>query len=140
MSAHRRPHLWGRIAGTIAILFGILTVREGGAVLLGDDEAVRAAGHYVPFVLWFNTVAGFAYIGAGFGLWLLRRWAASLSFVIAALSLAVLFALGVHIAVGGAYELRTLIAMTMRSAVWIAISAVAYRYIWHPQVMYGIRR
>lgn len=92
-------------------------------MLLGDDEAARAAGHYVPFVLWFNTVAGLAYIVAGLGLWLLRRWAAGLSFVIAASSLAVLFAFGVHIAVGGAYELRTLIAMTMRSAVWSKRSA-----------------
>ncbi len=42
----------------VAIAFGLLTLKEGGSVLFGDTAARTAAGHYVPFVLWFNFVAG----------------------------------------------------------------------------------
>jgi hypothetical protein len=132
MFSYGTPRTWTLIAAIIAVFFGLLTIKEGGSVLLGNEQAVSAAGDYVPFVLWFNTVAGFAYVAAGVGLWLRQRWAAGLSFAIAASCLIVLAALVVHIAVGGAYEMRTVIAMTLRSGVWIAISAVAYRHVWQP--------
>ena len=52
----------------VATVFGLLTIKEGGTVLFGDEAARTAAGNYVPFVLWFNFVSGFAYIIAGVGL------------------------------------------------------------------------
>ena len=122
--------LWIRIAAIVAVVFGLATIREGGAVLLGEPAAVRAAGHYVPFVLWFNAVAGFAYVIAGAGLWFRQRWAAGLAFAIAATTLAVFAAFGVHVALGGAYELRTVVAMSLRSAVWLAIAFLAHRFVW----------
>jgi len=36
----------------------------------------------------------------------------------------------VHAAGGGGYELRTVIAMSLRSAVWIVIAIIAYRLVW----------
>jgi len=46
-----RPNLlWIRIAGVIGALFGLMTLREGGAVLFVDGAARVAAGDYVPFV------------------------------------------------------------------------------------------
>ena len=63
----------------VAIGFGLLTIKEGGTILFGDEAARTAAGNYVLFVLWFNFVAGFAYIIAGAGLWMLQRWAVWLS-------------------------------------------------------------
>ena len=36
---------------------------------------------------------------------------------------------GIHIALGGDYERRTIIAMSLRSTVWIAVAAVAYRFL-----------
>ena len=122
--------IWIRIAAVVAVVFGLATIREGGAVLLGNEAAVRAAGHYVPFVLWFNFLAGFAYAIAGAGLWFRRRWAAGLAFAIAASTLAVFAAFGLHVASGGAYELRTIVAMSLRSAVWLAISVLVYRFVW----------
>jgi hypothetical protein len=121
--------LWLRVAAVVAVVFGLATIREGGAVLLGEPAAVRAAGNYVPFVLWFNAMAGFAYVAAGAGLWFRLRWAAMLALAIAAVTLAVFAAFGVHIALGGAYELRTIVAMSLRSVVWLAISALAYRLV-----------
>ena len=70
-----RP-VWLRIAAAIGAVFGLMTIREGGAVLFVDGAARVAAGDYVPFVLWFNFLAGFAYVVAGVGLWFRRPWAA----------------------------------------------------------------
>lgn len=122
--------LWIWSASIVAVLFGLLTVQEGGAVLFWSESARVAAGRYVPFVVWFNFLAGFAYVAAGAGLWFRRPWAAGLAFLVAAATLAVFVAFGVHVASGGGYELRTVIAMSLRSAVWIAIAAVAYRFVW----------
>lgn len=109
----------------VAVGFGLLTVKEGGAILFGDDAARAAAGNYVPFVLWFNFVAGFAYVIAGVGLWMQQRWAVWLATTIAAATVITFAALGVHAYSGGAYELRTVIAMSLRTLVWVVIAAVA---------------
>jgi hypothetical protein len=125
-------------ASVVAVLFGLLTIREGGAVIFWSEAARRAAGQYVPFVVWFNFLAGFAYVVAGSGLWFRQRWAAGLAFVIAAATLAVFVAFGVHIAGGGGYELRTVFAMSLRSAVWIAIAIAAYRFVWRTRGRRGL--
>ena len=109
----------------VAMAFGVLTIREGGATLFIDGPARAAAGNYVPFVLWFNFLAGFAYVVAGAGLWRLRRWAVRLAIAIAAATLIVFAAFGAHIASGGVWEQRTLIAMSLRSLVWITIAAIS---------------
>lgn len=118
-----------RAAAIVAVLFGLLTIASGGRALFGGAAAREAAGAYVPFVLWFNFLAGFAYVAAGAGLWLRRRWAAMLALVIAGTTLLVFAAFGVHVLNGGAYEVRTAGAMTLRSLVWIAIGWLAWRRI-----------
>lgn len=119
----RSPWIWA--ISLVAIGFGLLTIRAGGTVLFGSAAARSAAGHYVPFVLWFNFLAGFAYVVAGVGLWLERRWAAWLAVVVAAATALVFAAFGVHVLAGGAYELRTVVAMSLRTLVWTAIAVVA---------------
>jgi len=109
------------------MLFGVLTVFSGGRVLFGPEEARVAAGNYVPFVLWFNFLAGFAYVAAGAGLWLWRRWAAWLALGIAAATALVFAAFGVHVAMGGAFELRTVAAMALRTLLWAGIAVAAQR-------------
>lgn len=112
-----------RLAAVIAVLFGVATVASGGNVLFGGGAA--AAGAFVGFVVWFNFLAGFFYIAAGVGLWRGRRWAAQLSLLLALATAAVFVALGVHIVTGGAFEARTVAAMTLRTLVWAAIAALA---------------
>jgi len=109
----------------VAVLFGLMTIKEGGAVLFGDEAARTAAGNYVPFVLWFNFISGFAYIFAGIGLWLQQRWAVWLAVTIAAAIILTFAAFGVHIQSGGAYEQRTVIAMSLRTLIWIVIATLA---------------
>lgn len=115
------------ILSLIAVAFGVLTVREGGAVLFHDGAARAAAGDYVPFVLWFNFVAGFACVIAGAGLWLRQRWATWLAIAIAATTALTFAAFGAHVAFGGAWELRTLMAMSLRTLVWAGIATMAWR-------------
>ena len=126
MASDRRGP-WIRVISMLAVVFGLMTLKEGGAVLFGSGEARTAAGNYVPFVLWFNFVAGFAYVVAGVGIWLQRRWAAGLALVIAAATALVFAAFGVHVLAGGDYELRTVVAMSLRTLVWAAIALIARR-------------
>ncbi|MDG3039882.1 hypothetical protein [Roseicyclus marinus] len=114
-----------RIPGGVAIAFGLLTVVSGGTALLGALEM----GAVVLFVLWFNTLAGLAYVVAGLGLWQGRRWAYPLSVAILAATLLVFVAFGLHVAQGRAFEMRTVYAMALRSAVWGAITLVAWQLL-----------
>ena len=114
----------------VAVLFGVLTIYAGGRALFGGAEARAAVGNAVPFVLWFNFLAGFAYIMAGIGLIFQQRWAVWLSAAIALATLMIFSAFGVHVVQGGAYEMRTVGAMTLRSLVWLTITAIALRRIW----------
>mgnify|MGYP006374702937 CR=1 FL=1 len=111
----------------VAVGFGLLTIKEGGTILFGDAAARAAAGNYVPFVLWFNFLAGFAYVIAGIGMWRQQRWAAWLAAAIAVATALTFAAFGAHGASGGAYEQRTVIAMSLRTLVWTAIAVLAYR-------------
>ena len=124
--SRRRP-TWTAVTALVALAFGALTVFSGGRVLFGSEAARAAAGNYVPFVLLFNFLAGFAYVAAGVGLWRGRRWAVWLALGIAATTALVFAAFGVHIALGGAFEPRTVAAMTLRTAFWVAIAVAAQR-------------
>ena len=115
-----------RIAAAVAVAFGLLTIMEGGSVLFGSEAARLAAGHYVPFVLWFNFLAGFVYVVAGAGLWARRRWAVWLALSVAVGTAVVFAAFGILILLGGAFELRTVAAMSLRTTVWAVIFAYAY--------------
>jgi hypothetical protein len=114
------------VLAIVAVLFGLLTIISGGRTLF-DAEARQLAGNYVAFVLWFNFLAGFAYVVAGIGLWFWQRWAMWLSFAIAVATLIIFVAFGIQIWTGGSYEMRTVAAMGLRTITWLVISAVAYR-------------
>ena len=115
----------------VAVLFGLLTVLSGGRTLFGSEAARLAAGAIVPFVLWFNFVAGFAYVVCGLGLWKRQRWSVPLAVFIAVATGLVFAAFGVHASSGGAYEARTVGAMALRTLLWTGIAGTAYRACRH---------
>ena len=122
--AHLRAHPpWRWAVAVAAVAFGTATIAAGGRVLFGGPSAREAAGAYVPFVLAFNFVAGFAYVAAGLGLALQKRWTALVAGSIAGSTVVVFCLLGVHAATGGAFERRTVAAMIVRSLFWIAFTA-----------------
>ena len=108
-----------------------MTIKSGGAVIFFDGEARQAAGHYVPFIVWFNFIAGFVYIIAAIFLWLQNRIATSLALFITITTLIVFTLFGLHIIDGGEYEMRTIIAMSLRSAIWVIISVYSWQYFLH---------
>ena len=126
MQAQQRG-LWVWVIFLVAVGFGLLTIKEGGTILFGDDVARAAAGNYEPCVLWFNFLAGFAYVVAGAGLWLSQRWAVWLAITVAVATFFAFATLGAHVYSGGAYELRTVIAMSLRTLVWVTIATIAWR-------------
>lgn len=126
---HKSIGIW--LVTVIAVLFGLLTIKSGGSVIFIDGADRQAAGNYVPFVVWFNFLAGFLYIVAGIGLWMQKQWAAKLAALIVATTLIVYAILGLYILGGGLYEMRTIIAMSLRSIVWAFIAMFAYRTIIH---------
>lgn len=129
MTYPSQSSLWIRGAAVLAAVFGLLTIKEGGTVLFGDAAARAAAGAYVPFVLWFNFLAGFAYAIAAIGLWRRQRWAAWLAAGIAMATALTFAVFGVHVLAGGAYEERTALAMALRTTVWTVIAALAWRQL-----------
>lgn len=129
MTTRTRRGIWIWAISLVAVAFGLLTIKEGGTVLFGGAAARAAAGNYVPLVLWFNFVAGFAYVIAGAGLWMQQRWAVWLAVVIVVETALTFADFGVHVYFGGAYEPRTVIAMSLRTLVWAVISAIAWRQL-----------
>jgi hypothetical protein len=110
-------------SAVVAVVFGLLTIFSGAAALFGGAEM----GDVVPFVLWFNFLAGFAYVVAGIGLWRGADWGRWLSILIAGATAVVFLAFLAHALLENPYEMRTLGAMILRLIVWIAIAFTAHR-------------
>lgn len=117
---------WANPVAVAALVFGLLSLKSGGGVLFFEEPRL-AAGDYVPFVVWFNFLAGFAYIAAAVGLWRWERWAARTAAAVAVLTVLVFVAFGLHVLSGGAFEMRTVGAMTLRLGVWTAIAGAGCR-------------
>jgi hypothetical protein len=109
------------VVAIIAITFGLLTIVSGARALFGGVDM----GAVVPFVLWFNFLAGFAYLAAGLGLWFQTDWATGLAIAIALATAAVFAAFLWNVSKGVAFEARTMGAMGLRLVVWVIITIVA---------------
>lgn len=108
------------IFGTIAAIFGIITLIEGGSVLFSDGPARLAAGNFVPVILWVNFASGFIYILAGLAILLGRRSGLILARALAGMLVMLFGYFLIHILMGGAWETRTLGAMILRLGFWVA--------------------
>ena len=106
----------------VALIFGLMTIASGGKVLFGSDAARAAAGDYLPFVVWFNFIAGFAYVVAAAGLATGQAWAARLALFIALATAFAFLVFGLLAMTGTPYEPRTVGAMTLRTALWAGIA------------------
>jgi hypothetical protein len=111
------------VAAIVAVVFGFLTVLSGARALFGEADM----GAVVPFVLWFNFLAGFAYVLAGLGIWYRSSWSIGLAVSIALATAAVFAVFLWQVWSGTAYEARTMGAMGLRLAVWAIISIVVIR-------------
>lgn len=113
----------------IALLFGVMTLLSGGKVLFGGEAARQQAGNYVPFVVWFNFLAGFAYVAAAVGLILMRPWAARLALAIAGATALAFMAFGLYAFGGAPIEQRTVGAMALRTGLWTGIGLLSWHFL-----------
>jgi hypothetical protein len=109
------------VVAIIAFTFGLLSIVSGARALFGGADM----GAVVPFVLWFNFLAGFAYVAAGIGLWSQTDWATGIAIIIATATAAVFAAFLWRVSSGAAFEARTMGAMALRLAIWVMIAIVA---------------
>jgi hypothetical protein len=118
MTAERRAIRLGRALGVfVAIAFGIVTVIAGGRVLSGTDPG------YLVFrpLLVFNTAMGVAYIVAGAVTWRDLGKGRAAAAAIFAVNLVVLVGVVVLYRTGGPVAMDSVMAMTLRTAVWAAL-------------------
>ena len=119
MNTAARPHLRlvRGILAFVAAAFGLATVAAGGRVLAGADPGYIV---FRPLVI-FNTAMGVAYLAAG--IIMMRslergRFAAATIFL---LNLFVLGGIGYLYQAGSAVALESVLAMTFRTGVWLAL-------------------
>lgn len=111
------------VAGVAAIAFGSLTLISGGSALFGAVDM----GAVVPFVLWFNFLAGFAYVIGGLLLIIGHRLALPVALTILIATATVFAVFGWRVFAGDAFEMRTVGAMTLRTFFWAAMVWVAMK-------------
>ena len=118
----RLPPRWTRPAAIAAAVFGAATLVSGAGALFGPKEGKEAAGAVVQFVLWFNFLAGFAYLAGAYALYRGRRWAQGAAMIIAVATAIVAIAFVAYTVAGGAFSWRTPGALLLRFGFWAAIA------------------
>ncbi len=114
--------------GVALLVLGVMTLVTGGKVIMGDEAAMAAHGDFVPFVVWGNVLLGPLYITAAVGLLARLKWAGRLAQGVAVATLVLAWAFGLHALMGGAYEVHTAIALTVRTTV-LAVAGTGGHWI-----------
>lgn len=78
-------------------------------------------------MLWFNFLAGFAYLVGAYALYRRRRWALAAAATIAGATAMVAIAFTVYTVSGGAFSWRTPGALLLRFGFWMAIAWGLFR-------------
>jgi hypothetical protein len=108
-----------RLAALLALVIGLLTVVEGGIVLLGFETKPYPV---LPWLLRYNVVMGFVSLATGLGLWREQKWAEMLSrMVLACHALVFLTLVSMHL-LGMTVAVQSIGAMLFRTAIWIGIN------------------
>lgn len=115
---------WHRLAAVPALILGLISIKEGGSVLLGLSTKTY------PVLTWlviYNVALGFVSVIAGIGLWMQRTWGRMLAAVIflchglVFLGLVFLFMFGKTVAT------VSIMAMLFRTAVWLVLYTLLLR-------------
>lgn len=107
-----------RLAALLAIIPGLLSIKEGGSVLLG---LVTKDYTILSWLVWYNVVLGFISVIIGIGLWRVHKGSIRLAITILSLHGLVLIFLIILFAFKVPMSLISIIAMLFRASVWIAI-------------------
>lgn len=115
-----------RMSAAIGFMLGVLSVVAGGRVLAEIDRP----GYVVLYwLVIYNVAAGFVGVVAATGLWLVRWWAVDLARTLAGFHGAVLGVLIALWATGRPVAADSLLAMLLRTLVWVSIAVIARRAV-----------
>ncbi len=107
-----------RLASILAIALGLLSVREGGAVLLG---LAIPDYHVLPWLVWYNVIMGVVSIAAGAGMWKQQDRSVALAVKILVFHGIVFVSLFIMYQLGQVVAARSIYAMLFRTFIWIVI-------------------
>lgn len=110
-------------------LFGLITLAASSSLLFNLGGAQEAAGHTVPVVLWMNLSVAFLYLIAAYGLISRKGWTPAVLAIAVVLMLVAAIGFYFHVSGGGAYEQRTIGALSFRIFVTVLLYAAARYYI-----------
>ncbi|MBK7631264.1 MAG: hypothetical protein IPJ23_11300 [Ignavibacteriales bacterium] len=113
-----------KIAAIVAVLFSLLTIVEGSQVLLGLTQH-----DYIVFtpLLIYNVVIGIVGLFVGVLIWVNHKKALMLTSIVTILHLTVLIIVAVIFISDGPVSMHSVQAMTIRSAIWLAITLVTWK-------------
>jgi hypothetical protein len=107
-----------RVASIFAVVLGLLSVKEGGSVLLG---LTIPNYHVIPWLVWYNVAMGAVSVVAGVGMWMRSAWSISLSVNILAFHGIVFFGLIGMQRYGQDVAMHSIFAMMFRTFTWTVI-------------------
>jgi len=107
-----------RVAAVLGIMVGLLTITEGGRVLLGLSTPAYTV---LPWLVWYNVAMGAVSVAAGVGFWMRRSWSIDLGVNILALHAVVFAGLLAMRQMGQPVAAVSLFAMLFRTFLWIVI-------------------
>jgi len=110
-----------RVAAILAIVLGLVSVREGGSVLLGLTTPAYAV---LPWLAWYNVAMGIVSVVAGVGMWQQREWGITLAVNILALHGIVFLGLIGLNQIGQTVAMISIFAMLFRTFTWIVICSL----------------
>ncbi len=113
-----------RAAAVVGFLFSAMSVVAGSRVLAGVDRPDYVV---LPWLVIYNVAAGVVGVVVGPGLWKPRTWAVQLARMLASAHGAVLAVLVARWISGGEVANTSVMAMLLRTLVWIAIAVVTRR-------------
>jgi uncharacterized membrane protein (DUF2068 family) len=107
-----------RVAAVLALIIGLLSIKEGGSVLLGLSTKPY---HILTWLVMYNVALGLVSVAAGIGLWTKRSWGRRLAAIILILHSSVFLAVFMMFEFGKEVAFQSVMAMLFRTVVWLAI-------------------
>jgi hypothetical protein len=107
-----------RIVSVLAIILGLLSIKEGGSVLLGISAKAYPV---LPWLVWYNVVLGFVAVTVGIGIWIQQNWGARHAITILTLHGFVFMILIILLAFKETVAINSILAMLFRTTVWLTI-------------------
>jgi hypothetical protein len=107
-----------RVAAILAVVFGLLAIRQGGGILLG---VITAGNDVLTWLLWYKVVMGLVSVIAGVGMWMERAWSITLAVNILAFHSIVFLGLIGMYQLGQAVAMTSLLGMLLTTFGWIVI-------------------